>query len=768
MAIGTVLLQPKKVPDAPAPANLALLEDALSLVVRVAWDRAQGGTIVDDLLSGVEAALQRIVEQKQAGIEGALQRLQALMAPVIAELQSLGSGALSDSTAADILAGGATLIHLLSKLAQGLTVEQLRAHLDEVFDILQSDLGLTNTFLDQMVTTLFDDIANRVRQSPAGAGVEVRDNRVQVAQLLRRLKRRLAGQFPFPALNADALAGPLLERMRRSKYEDFVRSAAAVGTALDGSFRVCGTLLDVVPFSYGFNESGPGAAGSGTPQSDQFAWYASWYSGSRLRGDDTDALKNLAFGPVSKDTAEFWAKHSRWIQYGLETNFPAVIHLREGNYVHGVLQMVLSLVDGIIVPAGDEDVPWYANLPIATLFVLLGSLEGRDPFGKHDGLLYPLRMMVKGARKAWWAHATRATRDLFLSILTLANQRSSDSTIPLPDKRLNKNEFVAFSIVCTELLTLAVAAAVPHRWYSVNFDLDTHPTSGLLCAYLLGTAAAVVVGFFSGWLLSWPIAGATGQIRARADWLYFTAPLATFPVYWYFLNENDTDAGKLGYQYPSGAKTVDDVKELTFPGYPNPAASPYNLPFKEGITAECVQGNHGLFSHNAVGKSCQIFAYDFSLAYGTEILAMRDGIVVGAPSPGTTPSTDDPIPDGTEDDSKTSTGANMVTLQHTTVDDQDVDADGNKKTTFARYLHGAQGTIPATVKVTGAVIKKGQVIMKVNSTGVSRVNHVHVDIRPDDGTGNPANYTIPFVFREVDGDGVPTSTHCYKSANVKI
>ena len=83
-------------------------------------------------------------------------------------------------------------------------------------------------------------------------------------------------------------------------------------------------------------------------------------------------------------------------------------------------------------------------------------------------------------------------------------------------------------------------------------------------------------------------------------------------------------------------------------------------------------------------------------------------------------------------------------------------------------MHGAQGTIPAAVKVAGAPVKKGQVIMKVNSTGNSRFNHVHVDIRPDDGAGNPQPYTIPFVFSEVGGDGVPQSNRYYESQNTKV
>ena len=766
MAIGSVLLQPKKVPTAPTAPDLELLEDALSLATRIAWDRAQGGTIVDDLLAGVEAALQGIVEQKKAGIEGALARLEALMAPVIAEVQSLGGGAVDDSTAEEILKVGGTLLDLLAKLAESLTVEQVRAHLDEVFDILQSDLGLTNTFLDQMVAALFDDMASRVRQSPAGATADVRDNRVQGAQLLRRLKRRLAGQFPLPQLNADALAGPLLEKMRRSKYEDFMTRAAAVGKALDGGFTVCGTLLDVVPFSRGFNGSGPGAAGNGTPQSDPFAWYASWYSGSDVFGNNTSALNGIACGAISNERMDFWAKHSRWVQYGLETIFPAALYIREGNIANGVLQTMLTAFDAIAVPADDLDVPWYGNLVGALMIVLIGCFEGRSPFGAHDGLVYPLRLLIKGGHKAWWTHAMRSFRSLFLSILTLANHRSDDSATPDRAHRLNKDEFVAFSLVSTELLTLVLAASLPHPWYGVNFKNDVCPKAGIICAWLFGTMGMVVAGFLTGWLLSWPIAGELGTIRGRKDWLYFMAPLATFPAYWYFLNEGNTDGGKLGYSYPAGATSIGQINKLNFPGYPDPSKSPYSLPYETGKSAECVQGNHGIFSHNAQNTTVQIFAYDFSLDYGTEILAMRDGYPVGDLY------TADPIEDGQEDGTKTQSAANMVTLRHTSaIDNQDLDAGGAKVITHATYLHGAQGTITQAVKdalAAGTVIKKGTVIMKVDSTGDSAMNHVHVDIRPDNGSSKPKNYTIPFVFSEVSGDGVPTSQHYYESKNVKV
>jgi murein DD-endopeptidase MepM/ murein hydrolase activator NlpD len=772
------------VPTAPPLESVVVLEDVLALIVRVFWDRAQGGTVVDDLLGGLQDAFQGILTGKQAGLDAARQHLEAWLAPVINKVSSLGSEALKDSTADEIFASGGLLVGLLADLAQNLPTNEIRDHLDTLLGILANDLGITNTALNQTIASLFTGMADRVKAAPASASAAMRENRTQAAIILRRLARKLPAQFALPTLNADVLAGPMLDRMRRGNYDDFARRAANIGKAIDAGFTLCGSIIDLVPFSLGVS-GGMGAADAATQSSNRFAWYASWLRRSRLyQGDPGTKLTEpetvgpegkqttfdaVAFAQAGKDFMEAISRHSRWAQYDLELICTMIPYFRKGNYVNGTLQALLSLTDSILAAADVWDVPWWVNLPAPVLFVLLGSLEGRSP----DGLLYPMRLMVKGLRKFWFDHTFRTVRDSLLSVFTLLNNRTAAAQ-PSTNKPLNRNEFIGLAVLFTELWTLLFAALVPHAWYSVNFNVNLHPGAGLVFAWLGSWMGAIVLGYVFGFFSGWAISGEPGQFQARSDWVsLFAAPL-TFMVYWYHWNEGDTNDGKLGYSYPPNASSVSQVNTLTFNGYPNRSASPYSLPFEKGTSAECVQGNHGLWSHNAINSSPQQFAYDFSLPYGTEILCMRDGVVVA-----TNNYTVDSIPDGQSGNSQSS--ANMVMVMHTTQDPvHDQDVNGKSTVTYAWYLHGAQNSIPGKFKAvvaTGNPVKKGQVIMKVDSTGVSRLNHVHVDIRPDNGSasltsspitiGTPQPYTIPFVFQEVGGDGVPKSNYYYESNNEK-
>jgi hypothetical protein len=781
MPIGSVLLQPNKVPAAPPNPGSALLEDAITLLIRVAVDRANGGTVTDDIFGGFEASLQGILTDKKDGLEAARQHLEALLTPVTSKVGSLGSAAMGDSTADEILAAGGLLIGMLAELAQNLTANEVHDRIDQLLTILTTDLGITNSALDDLIASLFDSMAGRVQQTPASADAQTRDNRTQIATLLRRIQRNLPKAF-LPALNADKLAGPLLDRMRRGSYDDFAKRAGVIGSAVNDGLTIGGTLLDVAPFSFGFGDRGPGAASAGNDHyMNPLAWYASWLKGGEIhQGDDDANLDGIAFGPISADAMDAAARHSRWVQYDLELLISTIAYFRKGNYANGTLQDIYTGLNGILAAANVWDVPWYVNLMSSTTWVLLGSLEGRNPCGAHDGLLYPMRLMVKGLRRFWFGNASRMLRDSVLSVLTLINQRSTDASAPTGDQRLNRNEFIGLSILFTELWNLIFAAVIPYTWYSTEFTASMHPGGALIGIWLACAFASMLLGLLFGFLAGWAISGTEGDFKPRADWAYFLAALATFHAYWYFLNEGDTSGGTVGYHYPGATNSLSDAQKLTFPGYPDRDTSPYNLPFESGSSAECVQGNHGIFSHNVIngGGQVQNFAYDFSLPYSTPILCMRDGVIMGSAN------TFDSIPDGTKGAS--ASGANMVTVMHTTQDStHDIDADGKVTITYALYLHGAQASVSSALKdasgtvVAGTKVTKGQVLMLVNSTGVSSFNHVHVDVRPDDGTavlakdgkppviGTPKNYTIPFVFKEVSGNGVPTSNHYYDSANTR-
>src|SRR5262249_40085797 len=61
--------------------------------------------------------------------------------------------------------------------------------------------------------------------------------------------------------------------------------------------------------------------------------------------------------------------------------------------------------------------------------------------------------------------------------------------------------------------------------------------------------------------------------------------------------------------------------------YPDPAASPYRLPWTPGVPPRpprlCVQGNRAVVSHRAREE----FAYDFAMPVGSDVCAARAGVV---------------------------------------------------------------------------------------------------------------------------------------------
>jgi murein DD-endopeptidase MepM/ murein hydrolase activator NlpD len=176
------------------------------------------------------------------------------------------------------------------------------------------------------------------------------------------------------------------------------------------------------------------------------------------------------------------------------------------------------------------------------------------------------------------------------------------------------------------------------------------------------------------------------------------------------------------------------------------------MPF-EG-SAECIQGNHGFWSHNSVIG--QVFSYDFSLNLGQDVLCMRDGEVFGTPL--------DSVDDGEHPDD-----GNHIIIKHTTASPHDLDVGGAATTTYAKYYHGQKDTIKGafgSVPAAGTPVKQGQLLFKCNSTGMSRCNHIHVQLNPGTAAG-PSNYTIPWVFKDIPGNGVAKSKKVYDSQNVK-
>lgn len=149
------------------------------------------------------------------------------------------------------------------------------------------------------------------------------------------------------------------------------------------------------------------------------------------------------------------------------------------------------------------------------------------------------------------------------------------------------------------------------------------------------------------------------------------------------------------------------------------------LPFTNGASFTCNQGNHGAESHS---DGVNDFAYDFDLPEGTPVLAAASGRVLWAV---------DEFTEGGNDESL-KMRSNRVWIDH-----------GGGRLTV--YDHLQRGTVRV---VAGQLVNAGQVIARSGSTGYSTGPHLHfavTDVRWQ---------SLPASFVDFDG-GVPkTGDRC--------
>jgi Peptidase family M23 len=257
------------------------------------------------------------------------------------------------------------------------------------------------------------------------------------------------------------------------------------------------------------------------------------------------------------------------------------------------------------------------------------------------------------------------------------------------------------------------------------------PVATVLCGFLLGFVLLVcsLLGWFAAEVL---MRGRSGEwtmwfSRILLTWFFglFVLLLLRRPV-------------RRGWNYvrvgvlcllAAGAVTALVLLEIhTGPAdlsiYPSPEDSPYHLPWKPGITRLCCQGNRAVISH----RNWEEFAYDFIMPVGAEICAARGGVV--------TQVVDHNDGNGWEHPN------NSVVILH---------PDGS----YAEYLHIRKdgGRVRILQKV-----NQGDVIAEAGNVGYSTLPHLHIHVVKN-------KRTIPLVFADVPGDGIPRMGRRYVSGS---
>lgn len=402
------------------------------------------------------------------------------------------------------------------------------------------------------------------------------------------------------------------------------------------------------------------------------------------------------------------------------------------------------------------------------LAILGGSFQGTHTAATRlNKFLFWLTMYLGDViRNAGPASITSSARSLVLGILTLVNfggPRDGPSTLPDHPAQNHLKQGPINSLV-NALYGIWLLSYYKREDHSIEIWSAGGIGDRRERAFALWLGGGLGMGIFAGFTTS-----LVSQILAWAeDWKLLGKTMGIASVvmvlqFWfleYFFVEGDTDGGKYNPRGPTA-----------FAGYKKKDTSPYKLPYPSGVALYCGQGNQGAWSHNDIsniGSTQQCYAYDFGHDHKQPVCAVRSGIVWSF----------------TESNADNASGPgtlNLLTVMHTTNDSVHDDPFGTGAvTTYARYLHGAQNGVTNAfasrglpVPVRGTVVNQGDVIMLADDTGKSFHSHLHLDVVMDTKNavvtpataGGPGDVGIPFVFRDVRGEGRPLNLTWYESEN---
>ena len=894
MSVGAVLLQPQRVERAEtATADDAALTDLVKLVVGVALDTARGGQVLQQLEVAGEAAATRLYERAESGLDSAQQRLASLLDGPLDGLTSKVLEFADIDSVDDALAAVHEVLAELSKLAEGLTIDHIRQHIGEIVDIIENDLGLTPDFITEQIWAFFDDFIDRLEHVAPESNPAAQSNRIEVIGALRRVKRLVGDEVEFPKLDVEPIAQALLADIRRTGIPDEAARAACISAGLAQAAQSTRSALNAVPApDFELHGMGAGETPSAEEEDRTYLWYPSWLSNNHrpwwidllgvvpadsvwltsaqqtvehtygrpdtvvgaanaIWGKDTATLGGseapYTFREFSPDVMEKTAWISAIVCNGLETLFH-LISLEEGDYWSNIVNSVNNAGFATWKGIKKEPFPYHLETVLRVVLTFAATFEGRhtEASGRNKFWMWTTLAGPDFAEVALYKYFLGVARDFVLSVMTLTNHvpPADGGTHPRNREELDaiRNAWVLF------LQRILLLLFPKDDWGVMKPGSDMSPLVKLIFiwTFFIGSGIGLLGGFIGslfGSLMSRD--PDFGIVWKNKMWWGISTGIILTP-FWIYVTEEGSTSG--GTYTPYGSPK--------FTGYPPRDTSPYLLPYDSNAVGSCYvgQANQGLWSHN-FNNNQQLYAVDFSLDQGDEILAARPGTVVAfwetnpddtqgssttlattlaiaipaGPAPPTV--TLNSIPTGLapvgqvsifsgvnqEDIRYTSIAGNVlqgctwpqavaragqvpaygagsavqqiapswnvVVIRHDldTPHAHDIGQGGAAVATLAVYGHGRNGSVSAaflrhspqvqTANILGTQVQRGEPIMFAGDTGISFHNHLHMHIVQDPGppygvfqSGN----TIPFVFKDIDDDGVPWHFTWYTSGNSRV
>jgi hypothetical protein len=455
IAVGSILVQPQRLHPAPGgDPDFRLIEEAIQLAVRLAADAGAGGEIADVMSEAMEVVVARLRERAEAGTQNALQRLRDWIQPFSGALTALGPQP-PDGVTGGLELGQRLLLALADALG-GLTLDGVRRQVDLVLDVLRTDLGITNAFLEELLWEYTGEAVRRLEAVPPDAEPRAREDRLRLAALLRGIKRRLRGHFTLPEWDGDEIARALLALLRDSGLAKAAHTAACLSAGLADGVGAGTALNGLVPFGGAAEPSALATtadADADTPK-PEYCWYATWLLGSQ-DGAGRTILAPLPLPWMPDAAADVW------------------IDREQGNLV-----MKATLFGGgeerLKDPATEEPYPPAASwkdLPI---------------FNRSTPPYYTFDCAGKDAMESWAFHSAWAVNALRM-VLNLTSVEEGDWLANVLNAILHAGEG-----------TFKIPARSPFGWwFPVAVSRNARAPRWLLSRFPLGTLAGSFQGMNS-------------------------------------------------------------------------------------------------------------------------------------------------------------------------------------------------------------------------------------------------------------------------------
>jgi hypothetical protein len=545
-----------------------------------------------------------------------------------------------------------------------------------------------------------------------------------------------------------------------------------------------------------------------------------WYQAPQFAGPASAEF--FSFGSISPQFLETWTQVTSVLaKIAVGMWHVVAMGMSPKEYACNIPLWLWNWTDGIGRAAGGAPLPsliskaagwgvgstWLFSALVPMLIIVGGSFEGvHTKTTTGLGFLQWLTLIGGDAISAFTINAVpNGVRDFSIALFTLINQTGA-GTPPSGEDNRPKNWDMADPVIglVNLLIGMGFQALIPKDDYGLPFDSNGSPSFGPMYFpwWLLAAPLVNAFGNMLGTFVAWAVArtATPAQLGTKVGLGALVGTL-TFVVEFYNSKEGGTGDGKYNPKIDPDGKPYPGTPRSDFAGYPPKGSSPYRLPYAKDVAMYVGQANLGFFSHARYNTLPQVYAYDFAHDFQDEILAVRDGTVVdffdwlpdninpNSTQAGTARTASDGVMGGAgwRGDNPT---WNFITIRHDTANgDHDKDQGGAATVTYATYGHGATNGVrnlwqslygKGPGQIIGSRVKQGNPVMQAGSTGVSFHNHLHLHIQG--GPAVPATpeaigstqlvapgaltqYTLPFVFGEVSGDGVLQHLTWYKSNN---